>query len=359
MPTNGITGVVVASLPVTDLATSAAWYRDLLGLDYLREFESGGVIGGCALGHPDTGYVLALRLRAATAGQPDLRGEHPLIFGVADPASLDRVHAHAAALGYRPTRGQHRDAAWVEVVDPDGIATRFAYPTRRWTRFIGIHFDGDGSDSEYDAPQLTLPAPGVSHGRSGTPSGMDAPELIDREVVYRGKMITVHRDTIRQPDGSTAEREVVDHPDSVAVVALDPQGRVLLVYQYRHPVGAYLWELPAGLLDRPGEPALDAAQRELAEETGTAARRWHTLVDMYTSPGMTGERVRVFLARDLHPAGGGHGPDPDEGILTTDRVPLDEAVRRVRAGDIANGLAVAGLLAAAQSRPDDFADLDH
>jgi len=188
---------------------------------------------------------------------------------------------------------------------------------------------------------------------------MDAPELIDREVVYRGKMITVHRDTIRLPDGSTTEREVVDHPDSVAVVALDPQARVLLVRQYRHPVGAYLWELPAGLLDRPGEPALDAAQRELAEETGTAARQWHTLVDMYPSPGMTGERVRVFLARDLHWAGGGHRPDAGEQGLIVDWVPLDEAVSRVRAADITNGLAVAGLLAAALSRAGDFADLNH
>src|SRR5215207_6431496 len=159
---------------------------------------------------------------------------------------------------------------------------------------------------------------------------MDAPQLIDRTVVYRGKMITVRRDTLRRPDGGTAEREVVDHPDSVAVVVLDDTGRVLLVRQYRHPVGGHLWELPAGLLDEPGESALAAAQRELAEEAGTAARHWHTLVDLHPSPGMTGERVRVFLARDPRPAGGQEG-DADEDDITIEWVPLDEAVRQVRA----------------------------
>ncbi|MGC9665865.1 NUDIX domain-containing protein [Planosporangium sp. 12N6] len=186
---------------------------------------------------------------------------------------------------------------------------------------------------------------------------MDVPQLVDREVVYNGKIITVHRDTIRQPDGGTVVREVVDHPDSVAVVALDPQERVLLVRQYRHPVGEYLWELPAGLRDEANESTVDTARRELAEETGTAAHQWHTLVDLYPSPGMSGERVRIFLARDLHPATGEHRPDADEGDITTDWVPLDEAVRRVRTGRITNGLAVAGLLAAALARTTGFTDL--
>ncbi|GII23449.1 NUDIX domain-containing protein [Planosporangium mesophilum] len=186
---------------------------------------------------------------------------------------------------------------------------------------------------------------------------MAAPELVDREVVYRGKLITVHRDTLRQPDGRTVVREVVDHPDSVAVVTLDGQGRVLLLRQYRHPVGAELWELPAGLLDRPDEPMLAAARRELAEETGCAARDWHTLVDLHTTPGMTGERVRVFLARDVRPAEGEHERDADEGELETRWTPLDEAVREVRTGRITNALAVAGLLAAVVSRSTGFTDL--
>jgi 8-oxo-dGTP pyrophosphatase MutT (NUDIX family) len=170
---------------------------------------------------------------------------------------------------------------------------------------------------------------------------MDAPELMDRDVLYRGKMITVHRDTLRQPDGQIVVREVVDHPDSVAVVALDVRARVLLLRQYRHPLGGYLWELPAGLLDEPGEPALEAARRELAEETGMAARDWRSLVDLHPSPG----------------ASGAHERDADEGNLETRWIALDEAVREVRAGEITNGLAVAGLLAAALSRSIGFTDL--
>jgi 8-oxo-dGDP phosphatase len=183
------------------------------------------------------------------------------------------------------------------------------------------------------------------------------PELIDRDVIYEGRMITVHRDTLRTGDGDTVVREVVDHPDSVAVVALDDSERVLLIRQYRHPVGDFLLELPAGLCDHPGEPALAAARRELAEETGMAAARWRTLVDMYPSPGMTGERVRVFLARELTPSADGQHRDADEGELPVSWMPLAESVRRVYAGEITNGLAVAGLLAAAGARTSGYADL--
>jgi ADP-ribose pyrophosphatase len=173
---------------------------------------------------------------------------------------------------------------------------------------------------------------------------MEQPQLLDRAVVYRGEIITVHRDTLRQ-GGQEVVREVVEHADSVAVVALDEDGKVLLVRQYRHPVGGFLWELPAGLLDEPGEDWIDAAQRELAEEAGIAARHWEQLVDLHPSPGMSGERVRVFLARDLRRTEGGPDPDDDED-LERQWVPLREALDRVRSGDITNGLAVAGLLAA-------------
>jgi catechol 2,3-dioxygenase-like lactoylglutathione lyase family enzyme len=109
---------------VTDLMKSVTWYRDLLGLTYLREFENADTVTGCSLADPEAGYLLSFRLRSATAGQPDARGEHPLIFGVHDVETLDRVYAHAEALGYRPTRGAHTDAQWVEVIDPDGMSTR-------------------------------------------------------------------------------------------------------------------------------------------------------------------------------------------------------------------------------------------
>jgi nudix-type nucleoside diphosphatase (YffH/AdpP family) len=173
--------------------------------------------------------------------------------------------------------------------------------------------------------------------------GMDRPELIHRDVVYDGDIITVHRDTLRQGD-QRVTREVVDHADSVAVVVLDERRRVLLVRQYRHPVGGFLQELPAGLLD-PGEDSLDAAKRELEEETGLTARHWERLVDLHPSPGMTGEKVRLYLARGLDAASGGQHTDPDEQV-ELHWVPFEEALERVRSGEITNGLAVAGLLAA-------------
>jgi 8-oxo-dGTP pyrophosphatase MutT (NUDIX family) len=175
---------------------------------------------------------------------------------------------------------------------------------------------------------------------------MQKPELIGREAVYKGKIVTVHRDTLRQ-NGHTVEREVVEHADSVAVVALDERSRVLLVRQYRHPVGELLWELPAGLLDAPDEDPLAAARRELAEETGVRADRWEPLVELHPSPGMTGEHVRIFLARELSEGDVDREPDED---LESAWVPLTEAVNRVRGGGITNGLAVAGLLAAAALR---------
>jgi catechol 2,3-dioxygenase-like lactoylglutathione lyase family enzyme len=133
-----ITGIVQAMIPVSDLARSAAWYADLLGLAYMREFTRGDKVTGCALGHPDAGWGISFRLRGTTAGDADLRGEHPVIFGVPDLAALERIRAHADRLGYAPTSGVHADAAWVEVIDPDGIAVRFGVPVRRWTGFVGV-----------------------------------------------------------------------------------------------------------------------------------------------------------------------------------------------------------------------------
>jgi catechol 2,3-dioxygenase-like lactoylglutathione lyase family enzyme len=147
-------GVLAAMLFVTDLAKSVAWYRDLLGLAYLREFENAGTVTGCSLADPEAGFLLSFRLRSTTAAQPDARGEHPLIFGVEDLATLDRVYAHAEALGYEPARGQHADAHWVEVIDPDGMSTRFAVPIGDWHRFMGVRGSADGGITLYAEPVL-------------------------------------------------------------------------------------------------------------------------------------------------------------------------------------------------------------
>ncbi len=177
---------------------------------------------------------------------------------------------------------------------------------------------------------------------------------------YQGKIIDVRTDTVRVPAGTTAEREVIEHPGAVGVVALDEDGRVLMIRQYRHPVGRLLWELPAGLRDVAGEPAAQTARRELLEETGYRARRWHVLADYFSSPGIITERLRIFLARDLEEvpeADRDFVPENEEAHLILDWVPLEQAVSLVLAGELHNGVAVVGLLAAHAARQDGFADL--
>jgi 8-oxo-dGTP pyrophosphatase MutT (NUDIX family) len=172
-------------------------------------------------------------------------------------------------------------------------------------------------------------------------------EVVRSRLEYDGALVKVRVDTVVQPDGSQAEREVVEHVGSVAIVAIDDQQRVLLIRQYRHPAGQYLWELPAGLCDKPGEPPLVAAQRELAEEAQLRAAAWRTLVDLRPSPGISTEVCRVYQAEQLD-TGEQAGDRPDEESELRSRwVPLPQAVSDVLTGGITNGLAVAGLLAAA------------
>ena len=181
-------------------------------------------------------------------------------------------------------------------------------------------------------------------------------QVQDSETVFEGRIISVRKDQVTMPGDTTSQRDVVVHPGAVGAVALDDQGRVLLVNQYRHPVRRRLDELPAGLLDVPGEPALDAAKRELVEEAGLAADTWHVLVDTLTSPGMTDEAIRIFLARDVRTVDR-DVQEHEEADMTTTWVDLDEAVRRVLAGDIENAMAAVGILAADRARADGFAHL--
>lgn len=184
-------------------------------------------------------------------------------------------------------------------------------------------------------------------------------EVVGSRERFRGRVVALRTDQVRMSDGSVAARDIVEHPGAVAVAALDELGRIVLVRQYRHPVREFLDELPAGLLDVEGEPALDAARRELAEEAGLGAVVWHTLVDVYTTPGGSDEAVRIYLARGLSAAAAEDGfvLQDEELQLTVTRVPLAHAVQRVLAGDITNSLAVAGILAAARVVDDGDAGL--
>lgn len=177
---------------------------------------------------------------------------------------------------------------------------------------------------------------------------------------FRGRVIGVRVDRVMMPAGDdteVAEREVVTHPGAVGVLALDEAGRVLLIRQYRHPVGHLLWEAPAGLRDVDGEPLHATAQRELLEEAGYRAATWHVLVDVFTSPGMTDERMRIFLARDLTETPTDFQPIHEEADMPVAWVPLDEAVAKVLAGHIHNPTAAMGILAAYAARARGFRDL--
>jgi 8-oxo-dGDP phosphatase len=176
---------------------------------------------------------------------------------------------------------------------------------------------------------------------------------------FAGRIISVRTDRLRMPDGTESDREIVVHPGAVAIVALDDQDRVVLVRQFRQPVGRLLDELPAGLLDVDGEPALVAAQRELYEEAALRADDWLVLLDLLSSPGMTDEAIRVYLARGLTDVKADERfvGEHEEATMTLQRMPLDEARDAVFAGRITNASTVAGILACVSARADGFRSL--
>lgn len=146
--------ILVAMLPVTDIAASAQFYSQLLGLTVLREFVHDGRVTGCSLSHPRAGFALSLRLRASLGAPADLRGEHPIIWRVRDAGALERYRTHADALGLTPTSRRHDDADLVAVVDPDGIDVLAGIPSRPWDRFQGYELAADGYRRSHERPLL-------------------------------------------------------------------------------------------------------------------------------------------------------------------------------------------------------------
>lgn len=171
--------------------------------------------------------------------------------------------------------------------------------------------------------------------------------VTDSELLIDAPILSLRRDTVTMPGGSTATREVVEHFGAVAVVAVDAEGRIAMVEQYRHTVGRRLWELPAGLLDFAGEDALTTAERELVEEAGLKAADWSVLVDLVTSPGFAEEAVRIFLATGLTETERPKAED-EEADMDFAWVPLDQARRGVMEGRITNSIAIAGILSASE-----------
>ena len=191
---------------------------------------------------------------------------------------------------------------------------------------------------------------------------MERRPVLDSELLLKGMVWNVRRDTVDLGEAGTVRREYVDHPGAVVIVALrEVAGRaqVLLIQQYRHPVGAFEWELPAGLLDVTGEQPWVGAARELNEEADLIAGRWNVLIDHFGSPGGTSEALRVFLARDLT------GVSRDDRFTREDEehgmpvcwVDLDEAHEAVLRGQLHNPSAVIGILTAHAARARDWATL--
>jgi ADP-ribose pyrophosphatase len=231
---------------------------------------------------------------------------------------------------------------------------------------------GHGADWT-DPPKGRLQRAPEAHSRQSPQSAQEAeqgrvplrdtPErwpVLSSAVQVRGPIVTLRSDQVQMPDHEVADRQVVEHPGAVGIVALDDVGRVLMIRQYRHPVAHRLWELPAGLRDVSGEPPRVTAERELLEETGYRARDWQILIDFYSSPGISTEWIRVFLARDLVQVPAAQRdfvPKHEETQLQIGWVDLDEALGAFTAGDLHNGVAAVGILSAYAARSSGFAGL--
>ena len=170
----------------------------------------------------------------------------------------------------------------------------------------------------------------------------DDPQRIDSRPIFDGAVFGVREDTLMAADGRRFTRQVVSHPGAVAIIPIDADDNVLMVRQYRHPVGHRLLELPAGVVES-GESPDDTAQRELREETGFATRNLRAIGGIYSSPGFCDEILYLYIARDLIPSPLPADDDEDIGV---ERVPMSQVGRLIRLGEIQDAKSVAGLLMA-------------
>jgi ADP-ribose pyrophosphatase len=166
-------------------------------------------------------------------------------------------------------------------------------------------------------------------------------DLVSSRRVYNGRVVSLRVDQVRLPSGRVTEREIVEHGGAVGIVAVDDDGQVLLVRQFRSALGTMLLEIPAGTLD-PNEDVRACAFRELQEETGYAAREMRELYAFYSSPGFSNERISLFLATGL--SEGAQRPETDE-IIEVVKMPLDRVLEMVAAGEICDGKSILGLIA--------------
>jgi ADP-ribose pyrophosphatase len=166
--------------------------------------------------------------------------------------------------------------------------------------------------------------------------------LQSSEQIYDGKIVHLYVDTVKLPNGKSAKREIIRHVGAVALVPIDKDGNVILVRQFRHAAGKILLEIPAGTLNKGEDPDLCAA-RELQEETGYKPGRLQRIGGIYTAPGYTSEFIYLYLATDLIEST--LNKDEDE-FIETERMPLKNALKLIKSGEIADGKSVSGLLLA-------------
>ncbi len=171
-----------------------------------------------------------------------------------------------------------------------------------------------------------------------------------RRMIHQGRVFQVVTENVTLSNGITVDMDLVNHPGASAIVPLSKDNQVILLRQYRHAVGGYLWEIPAGTLNR-GEDPLTCARRELAEETGFDAKSWRKLGELIPVPGYSNERIHLYLACDLVKANG--DPDADE-ILEVHSVAWKDAMNMILDGRIQDAKTISSLLMADRTRnPDD------
>ena len=170
-----------------------------------------------------------------------------------------------------------------------------------------------------------------------------ASKVNNRKIIYRGKVFTLVRENVTLENGTTTDVEFIEHPGATAIIPFLDDTRIVLLKQYRHSLKRFIWEIPAGTLD-PQEEIIDCAKRELIEETGYSASRWHKLGEITPVPGYSDERIHIFLATELQPAD--QNLDEDE-VIQVQEVEFLKALEMIGSGEIQDAKSIAGLFLAA------------
>jgi len=168
-------------------------------------------------------------------------------------------------------------------------------------------------------------------------------KLLKRQRIYEGRVFNIIVDDVEYPSGNHSIREVAEHGGGSVILAINDREEILLIHQHRYPINKFIWELPAGKLNR-GEDPLDCARRELAEETGYQARHWKKLTAIYTTPGFCSEMLYIYLATGLSEHPDGRMLEEGESTMTMNMIPLREAISMIDRGEIVDGKSICGIL---------------